>query len=309
MDADPRPAPAPATATAALSVALFVGAVFVTVVQPLVARDRPAADFVATLTAARTLVRPGDTVLVHPPWRDDVVAALRAAAVVAAEVRITEAFAPRHGDPWPPLVVVADEGWPLPAVLAARRPTQEVVGNGVVAFRVGNDGGPSAGVVVQALDLARARVHVEMADGHRLACPWEPSRRRHLCDGLPAWMTVGEDTLVIAGRSQRCLWAHPISGGVVVVDYGVVPVPVGGLRLSLALSDAAVGNPDGAAVTATLVVGDKDRDVTVHRQRGFSDVSVEPQGPGAVPVAVRIATANDGQRHACFRLAAVGESP
>jgi uncharacterized membrane protein YgcG len=128
-----------------VAVVVFVVAVVITVVQPLLARDVDAARFVAALAAERALVQPGDTVLVHPPWRDDVVTALRAAAVVPAATRVTEALAPRHGEPLPPLVVVADDGWPLPAVLARARPAAPpVVVDGVRVFRLPGGSGSAS---------------------------------------------------------------------------------------------------------------------------------------------------------------------
>jgi hypothetical protein len=304
---DERPRHSTSLLVAAATFALFVAAVVVTIAQPLLARDRAAARFVDALSAARAQLQPGDTVLVHPPWRDDVVAALRAAGVVPASTPITEAFAPRHGDTLPPLVLVADDGWTLPAVLADAHPQELAQRDGVVVFRVGETERPA----VDAAPLQRAAVHVETADGTRVDCPWNPARRRHVCTGLPEWMTVGDDTLVVGERRERCTWAHPTTNGVVVVDFGVVPTSRAGWRLSLALTDQAADNPNGAPVTATLVVDDDSADVTVQHDRGFHDVVVV--GGGASPrarVAVRLTTPNDGQRHTCFRLQpASGRAP
>ncbi|MDP2343193.1 MAG: hypothetical protein Q8O67_19705 [Deltaproteobacteria bacterium] len=253
-------------------------------------RDAEARRFVAAfeeaLKANAALVQPGDTVLVHPPWRDDVVAVLRAQGVTA-----TEAFAPRHGDPWPSLVVVADASWPLPAVL--RRRVGEVFSHeGIEVFRIANDDAAAG------FDLARARVSVSGPEGE-VECPWDPGRRRHVCEGLPEWMTVGEDTLTIEGRGQRCMWAHPKTNHTLLIDYGVVDVDV--VTLSLALTDGAAANPTGAAVQARLLVGgDREQTVTVQRERGFHDVAIDARGKH--PVRLELTTKNDGQRHTCFKL-------
>jgi hypothetical protein len=311
----------------ALAALAFAVAFVVELLQPL-RGDATVERFVAAAQVASrdaaVRAQPGDLVLVHPPWRDDVVDALRAAAVVPASMRVTEVFAPRHGEPLPAMVLVADEGWPLPAVLRRRIDTLDAQGVVLAGVRVvrlpaerpasaspsaasSSPSSPSSSpsspstIAPAGLDLARAQVHVTTGDGTRVACPWTPSRRRHVCAGLPGWMTVGDDTLVIGGRRERCTWAHPITGGVVVVDFGAVPTPPAGWQLSLALSDAAADNPAGAPVTATLVVDDDEAVVTVQRARGFH-AAVVAEAPLAARVQVRLSTPDDGQRHVCFRL-------
>jgi hypothetical protein len=319
---DGRPRGAPALLLAAGAVLLFVVAVVVTVVQPWAAHDAPAARFVDALSAARHLVRPGDTILVHPPWRDDVVGAIRAAGLVPVHTVVTEAFSPRHGDSMPPLVVVADDDWTLPAVLARRPPREFFTRDGIVVFRVGGDGadggdtgdgGRGAEIDIgghAVARLERARVHVELDDGTRVECPYDVGRRRHVCTGLPEWMTVGDDMLTIGGRRERCTWSHPTDDGVVVVDFGVVVASRDGWRLSLALTDQAADNPRGAPVTASLVVDDERADVTVQHERGFHDVIVGGGVGKSAHLAVRLTTPNDGQRHVCFRLQpATGRAP
>ncbi len=273
-------------------VVVFVASLVFTLLQPGWARDAAPERFVAALQHQRALVQPGDTVLVQPPWRDDVVDALRAASVVATQTAITAAFAPRHGDPWPPVVVVADSSWPLPAALRDRA-TNIIDDDGISLVRIAevSTAGP--------FDLARASVSVSGPDGD-FSCPWNPERRRHVCVGLPEWMTVGQDTLTIGGRSERCFWAHPKTGHSLVIDYGVVDV-AGRVSFSMALTDSAADNPAGAAVQGTLVVGSHQEQLSVQRQRGFHDVDVAAAGRQAVRVELR--TDNDGQRHTCYRLA------
>jgi hypothetical protein len=299
MTPDERSRQEPSPLIAAATIGVFACALLVTVAQPLLARDAPVDRFVAALQASRALVRPGDTVLVHPPWRDDVVAVVRSAETVTATTSVTEAFSPRHGEPLPSLVVVADAGWTLPAVLVAAQPREVGAHDGIVVFRI--DGGAAA--AANGADVARASVHVQTAAGVRVGCPWDATRRRHVCTGLPGWMTVGEETLVIRGRRERCIWAHPTTDGAVIVDFGSLPTTPAGWRLSLALSDQAAANPAGAAVTATLAVDEAQAAVTVQHDPGFRDVVVARNVAGATArVVVRVTTPDDGQRHTCFRL-------
>jgi hypothetical protein len=285
----------PLTTRNAAVIACFVASLIFTIVQALRAsRDAPADAFVSALRSEAALVRPGDTVLVHPPWRDDVVTALRSAALVPAGVTITEAFAPRHGDPWPSLVVVADPSWPLPAVIEGRvRSVKDH--EGIEVFRIAADDDDA--VAAAGFDLARASVSVSGPAGV-FECPWEPDRRRHVCEGLPEWMTVGEDTLAIGARQQRCVWAHPKTDHKLEIDYGVVDVDV--VVVALAVGDAAADNPTGASVQARLFVGEQEQSVSVHHERGFHDVKIEQRGKARVRL--ELTTSNDGQRHTCFKV-------
>jgi len=298
-----------AAAVAVVVVAAFSLSVVVTVWTALFSdHDAPVSAFTAALQTDLAVVEPGDRVLVHPPWRDDVVTAV-AALPLPKGVVVSEAFAPRHGDVWPNLVVVADRRWPLPAVIEKRPGANVVKDHGdVVVFRIG--GSQSGGRAVRAtandaiaaspFALENAHVFVVESDGRTVECPWNDARGRHICTGLPPWMTVGEDTLTIDGQQSRCFWSHPRTGATLVVDYGAVAV-AGTVAAAVALSDGAVANDNGAAVTARLVVGDRAASVTVHRERGFHDAVVD--GPaGTVPVRLEFTTKDDGQRHTCFRL-------
>jgi hypothetical protein len=286
----------------------FGVAFLLTLLTPWWGRNRLTAGAVvdAARAALPALTRPGDTVLVHPPWRDDVVAALRVpgAVTLPAGVVVTEAFTRRHGDPWPALVVLAEGVHPWPASLEARRVAlgvDVIEQGGLRLFRLPGDAAPRG-----AVDVSSARVRVERGDGSVVPCPWEAGLRRHVCRGLGPWMTVGDETMQIAGRKAACVWSHPLSGGRLVIDYGRVDLAAG-LTFEAALSDVAASNPEGAAVTFTVRVDDSARTVTVHRNRGFAPLTIP--GGGIAHVVVEVATDNDGQRHVCHRFTATKGAP
>lgn len=276
----------------------------VTLLQPWWGRDCLAADTVAEAVSrlvadGRLRAEPGDTVIVHPPWRDDVVTALRSRQVFQDDMPVSEAFTRRQGTPWPAVVVVAEGVHPWPAALEARRRALDVAvveDDGLRVFRLAADAAPARG-----LDVAAAKVHVATAEGRTVACPWDPTKRRHVCRGLGPWMTVGPDTLAIAGKPETCTWSHPISGGRLIIDHGAVDLDAG-LVLQGALSDAAADNARGAAVTYTLRLDDEERAITVHRRRGFERLEV-PARAGRARVQLVVTTPHDGQRHTCHRLA------
>lgn len=292
---------------AAVVVGAFFVAVVVTVVQPFTRGDVDAGAYVAALQTHRALVQPGDLVLVHPPWRDDVVDALDAAHVVDNDV--TEAFAPRHGDPWPSLVVVADHRWPLPRALRDR--VNDVVSSGDVdVFRV-------SGADNDNVAASLAGAHVSVVEGGDVGadaaivvdCAWSAAARRHVCGGLPEWMHVGEDTLTISGKQERCIWSHPRTDATLVIDYGRVDVK-DRVHLDVALADAAADNASGAAVHASVFVDGAEASVDVHHDQGFHGADVVVGGAKrSAHVRLEFTTEHDGQRHTCYRLSTGATAP
>ena len=291
-------------------VVAFVAAVVVTIVQPWCGRARAtAADVAAAFSRHSTLFQRGDLVLVHPPWRDDLVGSLR--PLLPADAVVTEAFTRGHTDGWPAILVVAEGVHPWPASFEARRVVEnaEVVGDGDVRFfRLAGDGArspiaaPATRASTNTLWLDRAHVVVIDAQQRSTSCAWSSERRQHVCDGLPEWMRVADEVLVIEGSRQRCTWAHPTTKGRVTIHYDQMDL-ARGLRLQAALSDSAADNTSGAPVTFTVVVDGVQRAVTVHHDRGFKHVDV-PAQPTKADVDVVVTTDNDGQRHACYRLGA-----
>lgn len=130
-------------ARAAAVLAAFALSLVVVVATPWCTRDRTSpGDYAAAVRDNLDLIRPGDIVLVHPPWRDDVVDAMRT-VVTPTRASVTTAFAPKHGEAWPSLVVIAEHAQPLPAPLAARVDGSTVRRAGDIdVFRVRPGGAP-----------------------------------------------------------------------------------------------------------------------------------------------------------------------
>lgn len=281
-------------------VALFVGALVVSFVRPLVnARDAEVASLVdAARTHASALPR-GGRVLVHPPWRDDVVRAVKDARVFAEGTVVTVALSVKHGDPPPPLLVVADARHPLPASLV--RATRVLGEESDVVVRVTHDDamGP--------LDLSRrlfeARVHVERADGSVVDCRYQPSTDAHTCAPLPTWNRVARETVKSGKESRACIWAHPVSRGHVVITFPGV-VSSGPLTFTHAFADSALQSKNDAPVTTTVQIDGKDALRAARDKReGFARRTVPFPSDGAPhDVVVRVTTEDDGARHYCFTL-------
>lgn len=316
VSSPPRELPRPLAAGVLLAFGASLVAVLVT---PWCTRDRvhDPQSFVAALRAAAAL-QPGDTVLIHPPWRHDVLEAVRASGLLPPGSRASTALARRHGDPWPPLVVVADAALPLPRALdhhlGQAGPASVHAGVRVVRSSGGAGTSESASGTDLTAELARAAVEVRTpgASGTVITpCPWDAVRQRHVCRGLPEWMTVGMDTLLIGGRRERCVWAHPITGGELSVAFPPRALR-GRLALDLAFSDGAADNRTGARVDAEVKVNGRTlgRLARLPGARGFASSTLDLEAAVAgeageaseVGVEIVIRTPNDGQRHTCFRL-------
>ena len=284
-------------------------AVVVSYLAPVFTSDgvKDPTAFVDAIRSIRDTLSPGDRVVIHPPWRDDATRAVLAANVLPPGVEVSEAFNPRHGDRWGRVVFVIDRGASgLPAEVRRR------VGD--FGTTLGDEGGLRV-VLVDDSDLAApsfaaylagAQVSVESSVGAITRCKWDRVKARHVCPGLPGWMHVGEEDVVTEQKRERCVWAHPISGGKVSIRFeGTTVGPA--LTLAHALADSAMSNKSGAPVTASVFVDGKliGRDAKQNRA-GFDTrtFKVPPAQQGTKKnVSVEITTRDDGARHYCFRLA------
>jgi hypothetical protein len=122
------------------------------------------------------------------------------------------------------------------------------------------------------------------------------------CPGEADWLYLSPRTLRVSGASADCVWAHPTTGGIVVIELPVELVPEGrrvSLILEAALDDSAVGG-DGVPVENLIRQGERELGrVIVPNRVGWFRGTFELE-PGQ-PVEIRISTANDGRRHHCVR--------
>jgi len=310
--------------TASLAVLFFASSLVVVVLTPWCTRDRvgDVAAWQSALAKNVDIVKAHDIVLVHPPWRDDVVRGLRSIALPTGVV-VTDAFSPKHGEPWPSVVVVREKhGVPLPRALRKRVDEESARVDGDIEIvrlrrdergdddRGGERGGDGderepdeRGARGHDLsdDLADAIVEVR-APERTIPCPWDPQTSRHVCADLPDWMHVGVETLPVDGREVRCTWSHPKTGAALHVRFPKVHLGTS-LALDLALTDGAADNTRATPVFATVSVDGKPLFgmVKAPGKRGFVTKS-SATTPHDADVELVITTPNDGQRHTCFRL-------
>lgn len=266
--------------------------------------------FVEAAKANATALSAVDRLIVHPPWRDDAAEAIRQAGVLPKSVDVSEAFAPKYQEAWGQVAFVIDRSAPgLPAAYHSRISEfgRVLSDDGTIRVVIVDDTGKTTARFGRL--LAKAMVTVEDKVGKITRCKWDGGAGKHVCPGLPSWMHVAEKNVATQGKNERCIWAHPTSGGKVSVRFQGVTVGEK-LLLSHALADSALRNKSGAPVTASVFVGGTlvGRHAKQNRA-GFESKSF------AVPdskrgkkknVRVEITTRDDGARHYCFRLSSEG---
>lgn len=156
-----------------------------------------------------------------------------------------------------------------------------------------------------ATDLERAELRIERPRGtvtSRCTAPRVEGGRS--CPGEADWLYLAPRDLTIEGKNTSCIWAHPTTGGDLVIRLPAPPDPPAGRRLELrvagALTDDAVRlTSDGASVRTDVEQNGAVRGgVTVENRVGWFRAAVEVVGQH--PIELRISTERDGRRHHCL---------
>lgn len=218
----------------------------------------PVRSFVTALDSVVPFLHAGDTILIHPPWRTDVVAALEALPNLPPQVRITPVFNPTYQKSNPNelpehLVVLADiHNADLPYGLVRRVDTPSVTLVDEIAVYTHNldktAGKAGKTDPLWSLWQNHDAWRVRLLDG-QTESPAEPSAELPakpsvntptdkqqpagvICDYRPTtnknmgkfactaapWLYIGPTNINVAQRQMRCLWAHPPKTGSLSVE-------------------------------------------------------------------------------------------
>lgn len=294
MSAFPRLGPALSLGLPVLLLLLALGLDLRVALRPEPA-PIPAEEMTSLVTALQALRRPGDVVVHSPLFRVSELAAL--GELVAKPDRPSDEVQRARR------VIVLDRSERRMGGLEGRL-TQTVAVGARLELRVYEPTGGAEPLVFDLFEQYRlARMWIERPPGTRTALCDRPRPEGGLsCPGEPDWLYLAPRTLRVSGASADCVWAHPTTGGVVVIELPLESVPEG-RRLSLvlegALDDSAVGG-DGVPVENAVVQGGRELGrVVVPNRTGWYRGSFE-LAPGA-PVEIRITAAHDGRRHHCLR--------
>ena len=154
-------------------------------------------------------------------------------------------------------------------------------------------------------DLSAASMSVERPAGRVSArCDAARSEGGRSCPGEAEWLYLARRNLVVGGSHADCVWAHPTTGGVIVIELPAQPQPSDARKLQLSLSagmvdDAIRNTPGGAEVRTVALQSSETRgQVTVPNRAGWvhARFDIEP----AAPLQLRVTTPRDGARHHCI---------
>lgn len=184
--------------------------------------------------------------------------------------------------------------------------TEELHIGDVLVLRVfGPSGPPSVTLYDLHSALDQAKMRVERPEGNVTAtCNAPRAEGGWSCPGEAEWLYLAQRTLPIGGAQSPCVWAHPTTGGVVVIELPAFPAPAAGKKLTLELSggmtdEAVTTTPDGDTVTiAVRQSGATKGSLQVPNRAGWHRASIvlDPNAPAEL----RVTTGRDGRRHHCL---------
>ncbi len=286
--------------------ALLLLALLVTLAVQLFSTDTVVPD--ADLAAAAKLLSEqgsGQVVVVHPPWREDLVAALRG-HLPDRDIRLAAPV--RDGLPTGQLALV-EAGWsPGPGAFSGLRPlaSQQV---GSLALSFYDAGGAATAAKAQGGrsllldDLKKLQARFERGSQTIVCDQFDPAGPRYDCPPLPEWNHIAATTQTLAGKPQRCLWAHPLTDGTLVIE---APWPRGARELAVyhGLSDHAAAASAGKPVTLEVLADAQPLKRYVQQnQQGYTRhlLQVDPDSD-APHLVLMVTPPSDGARHFCIDL-------
>ncbi|MFO0729270.1 MAG: hypothetical protein U1E65_36155 [Myxococcota bacterium] len=154
-------------------------------------------------------------------------------------------------------------------------------------------------------DVDRLEMRVERPRGNVSSrCTGPRSEGGRSCPGEADWLYVARRALTVEGKNVQCIWAHPTTGGDIILTLPPMPEPAAGRRLSLELysglnDDAVRQTPDGASVRTDVEQDGKIKGgVTLVNRIGWAktEVAIDP----GKQTDLRVSTPQDGRRHHCL---------
>ncbi|MFB6263222.1 MAG: hypothetical protein ABEL76_06290 [Bradymonadaceae bacterium] len=152
--------------------------------------------------------------------------------------------------------------------------------------------------------MAGAEVSVQRSSGNGeptgdpTACP-RVGPATFQC-GEPSWAYVGPSSIQVDGTQTDCVWAHPLDGRTIFVDFGRIrPASDGRYVLRTALDDRSIG--DGGPVETKVRIGGKT-ETHVHPDRSGWTSTRLPDADRSRRLTLAISAERTGRRHFCFQL-------
>lgn len=146
--------------------------------------------------------------------------------------------------------------------------------------------------------LADATVEISAPNAPDTFAPCPKKDGEFQCD-TPSWAHIGErDGLTIAGKKERCIWAHPIETRTTRIAYP--PFITEGLLLEAAFMDS-VTTDRPSQVTALLTQGDTSQETTLSiRKRGWTRLPLTASST-PTPLTLTLRASASGRHQLCYR--------
>jgi len=242
-----------------------------------------------------------DIVFIHPPWRQDIVSALRSQQDDGAYQTITTVL-PSTAGIFGRVLVLADTAAPPLSwrvrQMFSQKEGQEIDGIAIQFLK----GKPNTTGTNFINLLSTAQVSVTSAKGKTTTCKWQRNKQKFKCPKHPNWVYVGPHVAKTKGKEKQCIWGHPVSKGKVQIRFAKPPLQ-SQLIFEHGFSDSAIRSNNKSPVTTTILRdGQKLRSLTKARTPGFSRSSFIIDSPNTQTLDVIIQAENDGAAHYCFNL-------
>lgn len=243
------------------------------------------------------------TVLIQPPWRQDVVAALQEKLGPSSGVNVTTALALQHRSKPGHVILLKD-----PAVVLSHGLKQHLsrplktskygVEVGFMGKRKKTKRRKGSTRV-----FSKADVSIVFADGREVRCDYNESARRYTCPGQEEWLYVGPHKQTSGNETRQCIWSHPVTNGHIYIRWKDIDLPKR-FQWSHAIANSGLRKSDGAPVTARLSVNQRPIEtLTRTNQTGFATHTINlDQRINNAQFEIDITTPNDGARHYCWMI-------
>lgn len=120
--------------------------------------------------------------------------------------------------------------------------------------------------------------------------------------GPNSWNWVGLADVLIKGKSEQCIWAHPLAGYELRITLPKLQLK-GQLKGRYALADFAVGAGEVSPVTfRVLIDGEEKVKRVLPSRKGWNPFSLpkDDDVPDVTDVTFTVSSPDDGRRHFCF---------
>ncbi|MBA2663740.1 MAG: hypothetical protein H0U74_15745 [Bradymonadaceae bacterium] len=157
---------------------------------------------------------------------------------------------------------------------------------------------PPGGIALPNLpQIAAATVVLRAEDGSEKPC--STYRNGRFQCRKPGWSYVGQAKVRVAGKSESCIWAHPLQDATIIVAYpSTQPTEGRKLVLETALTDGSVGG--GHPVDVRVSFGTKNITHVHPDRKGWTRKTI-PRSDDAAALTVEVSAAHTGRRHFCYR--------